>query len=156
MFTGLNEQICATAWETILPAIEAAANNGTTNKLAGCIVVLDLRQDYRLFTRTIGTPDDNAKYSAIANAKAQLSRKTGLPSSRVQQEFPYLFEVGDTKWGGSTVAPGGLVVAFSGVQAVFDEMIAEWMASAIRAICRNEMNKPDGVMSGDFSFIGEG
>lgn len=156
MFTGLNEHICATAWETILPAVEAAASNGTTNKLAGCIVVLDLKQDYRLFSRTIGEPEDNEKYIAIATAKAHISQKTGLPSSRVQQEFPYLYEAGDTKWGGSVVAPGGLVVAFSGVQAVFDEMIAEWMASAIRALCRWEMTKPDGVMSTDSSFLGEG
>ena len=81
-----------------------------------------------------------------------MSRHTGLPSRQVQQESPHLYRHGDTKWGGSVVR-NGLIVAFSGVQAVFDEMIAGWMADAIIALCRNDMTKPDGIMASDSSFV---
>jgi hypothetical protein len=167
MFTGINATICRQAFYTIMPAIERAAKEGTTNKLKGVIVVLDPRlrpvmgtqtemQDAVLFTDSVDPTinGEQQKYGEIALSKAFVTWRTGQPSCRIQQEFPYQYEAGMTKWGGSTVDRGGLIVAFSGVQAVFDEMIAEWMASAIRAICRWEMTGTDGVMSTDSSFVG--
>lgn len=141
----------------ILPSVIAAANNEITNKLAGTIVVTDPNESMRdrmvvMFVRDIDTNQD-AKYKLIAMAKAELSNRTRLRSSTVQQAHPELFIRGDVKWGGSTILPSGLVVAFSGVQAVFDEMISEWMASAIRALCRNEMVREGGVMDSDSSFL---
>jgi hypothetical protein len=163
MFIGLSTEICRTAWSMILPAVEAAAEQEITNKFAGCIVVFEpsARAEYintghvrPLFTDAIGTAAEVEKYTQIATMKGYVSLRTGMSSSRVQQEYPYLYYTGDTKWGGSTISPGGLVVAFSGVQAVFDEMISEWMASAIRALCRFEMTKPDGVMNQESAVIG--
>ncbi len=153
MFKGLSHEICQQAWELVLPAIRNAAETGVTNKLAGTIVVLYPGTDVPVFTAQID-PDQDQKYVEIASKKALLSARTGMPSSVIQQQCPHLYEIGDTKWGGSTVMPGGIVVAFSGVQAVFDEMIAEWVASAIRAICRYEMTKPDGVMLANSAIIG--
>lgn len=142
----------------IYPAIKDAAENRQINKLAGCMVVLNPQYKkvrFRVLFQHIISSEDDVTFTEIARAKAMLSFRTGLASSRVQQDCPYLYEKDDTKWGGSTVAPGGLVVAFSGVEAVFDEMISEWMASAIRALCRHEMTREGGVMSQDGSFLGQ-
>ena len=154
MFVGIDADLCQKAWRMIWPAVQEAADLKVTNKLAGTIVVMAPGDETAVFVQMIGE-DPDPKYTEIAFAKADISVRTGMPSSIVQQQFPYLYQEGDTKWGGSTVLPGGVVVAFSGVQAVFDEMISEWMASAIRALCRHEMTRPDGgVMLADYSFIG--
>lgn len=163
MFVGISKEICEQADKILAPAIARAVKRGVTNKLAGCIVVLDPRMPYIgqaadnlpvIFKSTINDELADAKYVQIAYHKAWLTFKYRLPSAIIQQQYPYLYAEGNTKWGGSTIDDGGLIVAFSGVQAVFDEMIAEWYASSIRALCRWEMTKPDGVMSSDSSFIG--
>lgn len=166
VFTGIDQDICDTAWTMVLPSISNAAEVGLINKRAGAIVVVDPRHPFGrtddfestmpvIFHRTIRGEVEDERYSDIAMAKAYVSYRTGLPSSRVQQEYPYLYEEGDTKWGGSTVAPGGLIVAFSGVQAVYDEMISEWMASAIRALCRYSMTGPGGPMNTEGDLLGD-
>jgi hypothetical protein len=48
------------------------------------------------------------------------------------------------------------VVAFSGVQAVYDEAISGTMLRWIVALCQDGMTREGGVMSQDTSFIGEG
>ncbi|MCA9349192.1 hypothetical protein KC878_03575 [Candidatus Saccharibacteria bacterium] len=156
MFTGISEGVCGFAWHTmVLPAIQPLADIGVINKHAGCIVVVDPNapEFQVIFTATINGAEEDQKYMHIAMAKAAVSHRTGLSSSLVQTQYPYRYREGDTKWGGSTVDRGGLVVAFSGVQAVYDEMISEWMASAIRALCRNEMMRSGGVMENDNSFL---
>ena len=165
MFTGVDQVICAVAWELVQPSIKRAANLGVVNKCNGVVIVLDPRKrpvhgtldeckNAVMFKSALGNGSDYSKYGDIALSKAHVTFKNQMPSSVVQQQFPHLYEVGNTKWGGSTIDAGGLIVAFSGVQAVYDEMIAEWMASAIRALCRWEMTKTDGVMDSDSSFIG--
>lgn len=162
----ITEDICAKAWDMISPAVAKVNGMGITNKYAGTVVVFNPNADPRLpvnghnghvlFEARIVNDEisvsDRSKYTTIAIAKAEVSFRTGLPSRQVQQESPHLYKDGDTKWGGSVVR-NGLIVAFSGVQAVFDEMIAGWMADAIIALCRNEMTKPDGVMASESSFI---
>lgn len=164
LFTGIDAKICEQAWQMTLPCISYAASRKITNKFAGCIVVVDPRLPYLGFGGVEELPyiytamineDDDQKYRIIAHHKAHLTWKHKLSSADIQQRFPYLYEDGDTKWGGSTIDSGGLIVAFSGVQAVYDEMIAEWVASAIRAVCRDAMSAPDGVMSLNTSYIGE-
>lgn len=158
-FTGLTAQICQQAFDLILPSIQAAARNGTTNKLAGHFVVLNpavpYEAKYNDATRTgefdelvLWQQDINpnspelAKYTAIAEAKALTSFQTGLPSHLVQVQYPSLYLPGMTKWGGSAVAgvgPVKLIVSFSGVQWNFDQMFSEWLLSAIQALCLQEM-----------------
>ncbi|MCL2869445.1 hypothetical protein FWF48_01380 [Candidatus Saccharibacteria bacterium] len=111
-------------------------------------------ENYVCFTAEIDPKaKDAAKYRELALAKAFVSLKTGMASSLVQTQYPYLYDAGDTKWGGSTIMPGGIIIGFSGVQAVFDEMIAEWMASAIRAIYRDIMTCKGGMMDQPSGFI---
>ena len=139
VFTGISEMICDVAWMVIRPSIEKAASAGITNKLAGAMIVLDPRseEEFVLYANVIDDAQDPI-YSNIAMAKASVTFKHRKPSSVVQQQYPYLYQEGDTKWGGCTIDAGGLIVALSGVQAVYDEMISEWMASAIRALSRFE------------------
>jgi hypothetical protein len=153
MFTGLTEEICRQAWEIVKPSIAKAANAGIINKEAGTIVVLNPHNGEVLFIARVDDGyEDAGKYDVIARAKAVVSWETGLTSRQVQQDAPHLYHPGMTKWGGSAVE-NKLVVAFSGVQAVFDEGISWMVLNWIISICQNEMTKPDGVMASNNSFI---
>lgn len=153
MYAGLTRDICMQAWEIMLPSIVQAAATETINKEAGTLVVLNPWNGEVLF---MGRVDDNhphrEKYDEIALAKARVSWETGLSSREVQQNAPHLLKPGMTKWGGSAIE-FKLVVAFSGVQAIFDEAISWSVLAWILGICRNEMTKEDGVMMSDESFI---
>lgn len=157
-FKGLSTEICEEAWRITCASVLFAANYGTTNKIAGTIVVCLPLFDQGGESNFIFVADvdmyhpNNEKYEQIAKAKAEVSLRTGLPSRKVQQDAPYLYQEGMTKWGGSVIE-NGLVVAFSGVQAVFDEAIAGTMLRWIVALCQNEMTKEGGVMGNGESFI---
>lgn len=162
-FSGLSTDICRYAFARVVhPIIQNAAAEGWINKYAGCVVVLDpgtpyepkyrhaiedgLFEDLILYGHTIGNPQvhDIPKYKRIAYAKAFVSFLTGLPSHQVQQVSPMLYVPGMTKWGGSAVAgvgPMRLVVAFSGVQWYYDQMISEMMISAITALSHEQMGE---------------
>lgn len=77
-------------------------------------------------------------FNEFARAKAKLSWRTGLDSHAVQQRCPHLYGSGDIKYGGSVVRDG-LIVAASGVEWYFDQMFAEWVASACKAQCIKAM-----------------
>lgn len=154
MYSGLNEDICRQAWGIVLPSIVHAAATETTNKEAGTVVVLHPYTGDLMFAASVdGNHPDAKKYDEIADAKAKVSWETGLPSRIVQQEAPHLYKPGMTKWGGAVIEHK-LVVAFSGVEAVFDEAIACSMLAWILGLCRHEMTKPDGVMSSGDSYVG--
>ncbi len=153
MFRGITREICSDAWEITAGTIIAAHSMDITNKFAGTIVVLDPWSDEVMFQARVSYAHPEAeKYDGIALTKAVVSRETGLPSRYVQQDAPHLYLPGMTKWGGSA-AENRLVVAFSGVQAVFDEAVSWTMLKWIVALCQNEMTKPDGVMNSNSSFI---
>ncbi len=174
-FVGLTPALCEQALRIIKPAIQGAMNDQIVNRRVGHLIVLDpiipreprfknwsLKQDspFRelvLFEYSFGLTEAwTARYDEIASAKAYASWKTGLPAQLIQQVAPYLYEEGWTKWGGSAVGEGGLVVAFSGVEAYFDQMFSEMMLAAIKAVCLHEMfKKPDGVMACEGSFLGQ-
>lgn len=160
-FRGLSERLCSTAWDLVAPAVERAWASGLTERRAGCVVVLDeplpgptaARAAAPLFIGYVEEGEDPELYRVHALAKAEVSARTGLSSRGLQQQAPHLYRPGMTKWGGSVVRDG-LVCAFSGVQPVFDEMIADWMAGAVISLCRHEMLRPGGVMDSDLSFLG--
>ena len=153
MYSGLSTDICRQAWEIVLTSIEQGAASEVLNKQAGTIIVLDPYTGEVIFRdRVDENHSDSGKYDQIADAKARVSWETGMPSRTVQQDAPHLYKPDMTKWGGAVVEHK-LVVAFSGVQAVFDEAIAWSMLAWIFALCRNEMTKPDGVMASDSSYI---
>lgn len=145
MFTGLDREICAQAWDVIVPAIEKAAEVGLSNGLRGSLIVLDpANPDPKnpLFTAHVGEFDQ--EFLTNVEGKVAVTIRTGLDSSRVRQDFPYLYKAGDIKYPGAIIREG-LIVSFSGVQGDYDEMICEWMVAAIRAICRQGFSGKGGA-----------
>ncbi len=155
------------------PSIEWMMTNDVIKRSQGSLVVLDptipwnpqckgpddpfFKEEVVLFTYFFGDHEDwEHDFDKHALAKAYASWKTGLPSIRIQQELPYLFEKGMSKYGGSAVGPGNLIVAFSGVEQWFDEMTAEMMVPAIKGVCRDEVEKT-GLLYRDaaIDFIGD-
>lgn len=160
MYAVLTTDICKRAWEIVSVTADAAHEDGITNKFAGTIVVCfprtypDVEFDMIFIADLDPNHPDKEKYERIAVEKAKVSWETGLSSRKVQQDAPFLYREGMTKWGGSVVE-NGLIVAFSGVQAVFDEAIAGTMLRWVVALCQDEMTRRGGVMDMDTSFIGE-
>lgn len=174
MFAGLTKDLCKKALQVVEPAILAASEQGIIKRDHGCLVVLnptrpfsaktrydrpefEFEDDLILFEKEFGNYRKwEHQYHAIAVSKAFISWKTGLSSRQVQLEAPYLYSDGMTKFGGSAVGEGGLVVAFSGVEEWFDQMISEMMLAAIKGVCLHEMHKPNGVMANNvIECIGE-
>lgn len=157
-YKGLDVAICRRAWAITQPVIEACATQSITEHAVGTMLVLDpVRSAHTddpvtLFVASIGDPSLSTKYLAFAQAKAYTSWRTGLPSRLVQQDSPHLLAPGMTKWGGSTVR-AGLVVAFSGVESIYDEMFSEMMASAVVALCRGEVSLAGGLMDAGPDFL---
>jgi hypothetical protein len=178
-FTGLTEELCVEALDIVRPSIAHAMNSGVVKREQGWLVVLNPRipQEPK-YMLNIGQHDNPKRevpfdelvlfdcgwdlpknwdhpYDAVARAKAFASWKTGLPAHRIQQEAPYLYEEGWTKYGGSAVGEGGLVVAFSGVEEYFDQMFSEMMVAAIKGVCLHKMHGPEGVIANeDITFLG--
>jgi hypothetical protein len=162
-FPGVTQARCEVAFENFLwPFIQVAAENKVINKLAGCVVVLDpakpfepkyrdaiadeIFDDLVLWQHSFGEDGghDVPKYVQFARVKAFTSYLTGLPSHQAQQVLPSLYLPGMIKWGGSAVAGQGpvrLIVAFSGVEWYFDQMISEMMISALTALSHDEMTE---------------
>lgn len=82
--------------------------------------ILGLQEDYR------------APYDKIAAAKASLCKRTGVNSSKVLNDAPFLLETGDVVYQGG-VNLDGLVVATSGGPAQIDEAISMTIALLIKA-----------------------
>lgn len=154
MFTGISSGICRQAWAILTPAIEKAAHDGLIDGLRGSILVIDPNSPSHeiLFVGHVG--EEDPQFLVNIKAKAAVTLRTGLDSSRVRQDFPHLYQAGDIVWPGA-IKRDGLVVAYSGVQGEFDEMIAEWMVSAIRAISRDLMLRPGGAAEAESPYLGD-
>ena len=153
MYTGLTKEICAQAWEIVLPAVEAAHKAGVTNGFTGTIVVVDPTSATGeiLFTGIVGDTED-ADTMKFAPAKTAVTFRTKMDSNLVGLTAPHLYAPGDIKYPGA-VLNHGIIAAFSGVEGYHDEMIAEWMISAIRGICREEMLNAGGPMNAADPFL---
>ncbi|WP_062135039.1 hypothetical protein [Demequina aestuarii] len=153
MFPGVTEESCAMAWSVLEPAIAKAREAGLINGLRGTIMVLDPANPDSaapLFVGHVGEP--NPEYLRNVEGKVAVTMRTGLDSSRVRQDFPHLYREGDIKYPGAIIREG-LIVAFSGVQGDFDEMICEWMVAALRAIARDRFSRPGGADEADGAYL---
>ena len=88
MFTGISKEICAQAWDILLPAIEKAAALEVTDGLRGTIIVIDPASPTHevLFTGHVGEQED--PFLENATGKAKVTLRVGMDSSRVRQDFP--------------------------------------------------------------------
>jgi len=154
MFTGLTPELCAQAWDLVIPAVARAAATGLIRGDSGHAVVLDpARRDATvLWTGHVGEPEEKTYGYAIA--KARVAERTGTDTSRLRMDVPHLYTAGDIVYPGGIVRHG-LVAAFSGVEGEADEMIAEWLVSAIRGIARLGFVSPQGPDATGTRYLGE-
>lgn len=89
------------------------------------------------------------RYKKIAREKARLAWMRGMPTQEVQQFYPHLYEKGMTKYGGG-VFLHHIAVGASGVDYQYDQMTAEMVASACRALCVEKMAD---IIRGDNAFL---
>ena len=90
-------------------------------------------------------------YEAHAIGKEEISQRTGLPTREVQNKHAELLEPGDTVYFGSVVSDDGtIVIAFSGVEAFFDEMFAKWLLAAILALIEKKVEELKASTTGGF------
>lgn len=74
-----------------------------------------------------------APFDDVAQGKAALTARTGLPSRTVLQDRQDLLQPGDPRWFGSALDPAsGLVVAASGGPDDVDELISRTVLELIR------------------------
>jgi hypothetical protein len=94
-------------------------------------------------TRDFGQRDTwEYDYEGHATAKEELSQRTGKATRDVQSKDFELLEQEDTVYFGSVVSPGGtIVVAFSGVEAHYDEMFAKWVLAACLGLIEHELER---------------
>ncbi|WP_297080764.1 hypothetical protein [uncultured Demequina sp.] len=153
MFPGVTAETCEQAWDVLVPAIEKAHAAGLTNGLRGTIMVLDPAEPdpaAPVFVAHVGEPAP--EFLRNVEGKVAVTIRTGLDSSRVRQDFPHLYRPGDIKYPGAIIRDG-LIVAFSGVQGDFDEMICEWMVATLRAIGRDRFSRPGGADDADGAYL---
>ncbi len=83
----------------------------------------------------IGDQEDwQYDYERVALSKAELSVRTGIGTYELA---PHYRLSGDTVYSGSVVIDG-IIVACSGVEGYFDEMIAGWIAVTIKGLCKHK------------------
>jgi len=169
----LTRDIAGHAVHLVRPAIERCMHTvleGQKNILFKrdhlAIVILNPTIEYnRAMENSVGEPslpvlhqvefgDSNNwehPYLKIAQSKARVTWRTGFQRRDVLNA-PHLLREGDTPFYGSVIREG-LVVAVSGVQPYFDEMIAGWVADTCIALTRHMANAE---LTGDKgNFLGE-
>lgn len=108
------------------------------------ILVLDpasANEPVPLYSLNLGNPDDwEYNYEYYAAGKAAVCLREKCDSDRVKSERPFRYQPGDPPYAGGVYVEG-LVVACSGVEGYFDQMIAHWIAAGCRAIATHRFQK---------------
>ena len=96
-----------------------------------------------LVVDSIGDPNDwEHDYKSIALSKAEKSVRTGMATAKLGPQ--YLLDADTVFWGSEVL--DGIVVACSGVEPYYDEMVSMWIAATIRAFCKKAFAElPDGT-----------
>lgn len=122
--------------EDLTPAIEAfLLHHAKRTELA--LRVIDPASPSEavvLYEKDFGYPPDWAHdYAGIAMGKAGVCLRCKCDSAVAVEQRPHALQPGDPPYAGGVYVEG-LVVACSGVEGYFDQMIARWVAAACRAI----------------------
>ena len=152
-----NQATAAGAFKLVQPVIEFTLEH-IAKRNAGHLrmSVLVNGEWHNLLTHDFGVRDDwEHDYEGHATGKEKISQRTGLTSREVQARFPELLEIGDTIYFGSVISPGGTVVsAFSGVEAYYDEMIAQFPLTAYLGLLEGELAFLKDENSGIYQYPG--
>jgi hypothetical protein len=146
----LNRALVHRAWEFVGPCIELTMKLKVTSGEDLAVVVTATHDinpwspsngpfsESCYLVASLGIPSRSAyPIHKIALSKAELSARTGLPTSQVPPQYR---RAGDTLWWGSAVL-GGIVAACSGVDSHHDEMFAWWIAAAVQAEAKAEYDR---------------
>lgn len=138
----LDEELVKLAVRIVRPAINSLLGSTITDGRSHLhLVVLKPGSEDILYEESFGYRSAwEHPYDAIACGKARLCQRTGMVARNVQRDAPWLYEKGDTCFVGGVIE-NGLVVAASGVQDYFDEMISWMVLSAIQGLCRDYIAK---------------
>lgn len=174
LFPGITYDVCDLALNIQVPAFKRAFEMGVARRFAGTFVVmaphaqassphpsLDEVEAAALIKRRIDPQwPEVAKYDEIALSKAAVLwglrpvLGPNFTTRDVQQGYPHLYLPGMVKYGGG-VCQSGVIYAFSGVQANYDEAFALSVAAWVEAMCREAMVDPDaGVMNENGPRVG--
>lgn len=100
------------------------------------------KDDCYLVTNLGDKADWEHDYEAVALSKAEKSVRTGKATAELE---PHYLVDNDTVYWGSVVIDD-IVVACSGVEAYYDEMFSGWIATAVKALCKEKFaNLPRGT-----------
>jgi hypothetical protein len=145
MFRGLTHDLVEEAVRIVLPTVEHFLQSERTGGRPNLyLVVLEPRSENVLYEIAFGDGKSIWKYEfdQFALAKARQCMRTGMVGRNVLRDAPWLVKPDDTRYVGG-VYENGLVVAASGVQDHFDEMISWLVLSTIQGLCRDEVSKID-------------
>lgn len=134
----LTRKLVEQAINIVRPSIVALLGSELTHGRRNLHLVVGLSTSgSTLLEESFGNKDEwEHPYAPIAIAKAGLCARTGMVARNVQKDAPWLYELGDTRYVGGVIE-NGLVVAASGLQDHFDEMISWMVLSAIQGLCRD-------------------
>jgi hypothetical protein len=136
------------AFELVRPQIEATLKSRAKREHLAIVVTApeainprnpdkSFKDDCYLVTG-IGDKDDwEHDYEAVALSKADESARTGKGTAKLAPH--YLLDEDTVYWG--SVVIEDIVVACSGAEAYFDEMFSGWIATAIKALCKEKFAK---------------
>jgi hypothetical protein len=141
----LTEAMAERAIDLSLPFIEGLMADGLAKRTDGYLIVSRVEQFgdgfVPLVNRSFGDPATwEHPYREVATSKNEISCRTGLTSREVQLLHPELIAPGDTIYYGSAVSKT-IVVAFSGVDAYIDELIAKVVLATSLALVQQELER---------------
>lgn len=132
----------------VLPRITRMMDTGVVKRSHLSVVILDPVEGFELLVYNHGDKEEwEHPYEEIARSKAQIAFRTKANTNVVKRWKPWMFQEGDTPYGGG-VYHDGIVVGVSGVEEWGDLNFASWIAEAIKEACIEKMQKevlPSGV-----------
>jgi hypothetical protein len=127
------------AFRIVAPLIQQFLDSGVPKRKHLAIVVLCPEQGEPVFRRSFGNHDEwEHDYEFYASAKARVSFKHKC-MSRELSLTPHLFSKDEVIYPGG-VYHQGIVVAASGIESEYDEMVATWLVSAVVAVVQKRFS----------------
>jgi hypothetical protein len=141
----VNEDLVKRAVDMVRPMIDKLLGSDITGGRPNLHLVVMVQEEEKIiYQESFGEDRTTWKhqFDIIARKKAYLCKRTGMVARSVRNNAPWLYKIGDTRYVGGVIE-NGLIVAASGVQDHFDEMISWIVLSAIQGVCRDEMARID-------------
>lgn len=146
----LTEKVAGLIAKAAFDTMRNWAGLGLVNREHGHLFIMNPAQPYGedvdfvravLFEQSLRDSKEwEHDYTRIAQRKAELAWRTGVSTREAVFLYPHLLEVRDVRWPGGIVHHG-IVVAYSGVHAPWDEAFAYMVAAMLEAYAREMMDR---------------